>query len=102
MAPWWRGAVRRTASVARAPARPGPVVPPSVAQQIARAPERVQLGGERRPITLLFTDLHGFTSFSETVAPEVLSGVMSEYLAAMTAVGLRTRRHASTSSSATR
>jgi adenylate cyclase len=81
----WRVSVeqRRARALLRALAA---VVPPSVAQQIARAPERVRLGGERRTISVLFTDLRGFTAFSETVSPEVLSGVMSEYLAAMTVV----------------
>jgi adenylate cyclase len=62
------------------------VTPPSVAHEIARDPDRVRLGGERRTITVLFTDLFGFTSFSESVAPEVLSRVITEYLQAMTQV----------------
>jgi len=62
------------------------VIPPSVAQEISRNPQRVRLGGERRTISVLFTDLKGFTSFSETVEPEVLSRVMTEYLDAMTNV----------------
>jgi adenylate cyclase len=62
------------------------VIPPSVASEIAREPERVRLGGERRTISVLFTDLKGFTSFSETVEPEVLGRVVTEYLDAMTAV----------------
>ena len=62
------------------------VIPPSVAQEIGRNPDRVRMGGERRVISVLFTDLKGFTSFSETVEPEVLSRVITEYLDAMTAV----------------
>jgi adenylate cyclase len=62
------------------------VTPPSVAHEIARDPDRVRLGGERRTITVLFTDLFGFTSFSESVAPELLSRVITEYLHAMTRV----------------
>jgi adenylate cyclase len=46
----------------------------------------VRLGGERRTLTLLFTDLKGFTSFSETVEAETVSRMVSDYLAAMTAV----------------
>ena len=65
------------------------VTPPSVAHQIARDPDRVHLGGERRTITVLFTDLKGFTSFSENVAPELLSRVITEYLRAMTLVVFR-------------
>jgi adenylate cyclase len=62
------------------------VIPPGVAHEIARNPERVQMGGERRDMTVLFTDLKGFTSFSESVEPEVLSRVITEYLDAMTNV----------------
>jgi len=52
----------------------------------ARAPERVRLGGERRALSVLFSDLQGFTSFSETVDAEVVSAVVGEYLAAMSKV----------------
>lgn len=62
------------------------VIPPSVAQEIARNPDRVRMGGERRVLSVLFSDLKGFTSFSETVEPEVLSRVITEYLDAMTSV----------------
>jgi adenylate cyclase len=57
-----------------------------VAHEIGRNPDRVRMGGERRMISVLFTDLKGFTSFSETLEPEVLSHVITEYLDAMTAV----------------
>ena len=46
----------------------------------------MRLGGERRTISVLFTDLKGFTSFSETLEPETLSRVLAEYLDAMTSV----------------
>jgi adenylate cyclase len=62
------------------------VIPESVAQEIARHPQQVQLGGERRTISVLFTDLKGFTSFSETLDPQVLSRVLAEYLDAMSSV----------------
>jgi|SRR5579859_5069158 len=62
------------------------VIPPSVAHEIGRNPERVRMGGERRVITVLFTDLKGFTSFSETIDPDVLSQVITDYLDAMTTV----------------
>jgi adenylate cyclase len=62
------------------------VIPPGVASTIARDPDRVRMGGERRMLTVLFTDLQGFTTFSESVEPELLSRVITEYLDAMTAV----------------
>jgi adenylate cyclase len=61
-------------------------VPPAVAAEIARNPDQVKLGGERRAVSVLFTDLKGFTSFSESVEPEVLSRVITQYLNAMTKV----------------
>lgn len=62
------------------------VIPPHVAQEIARDPDAVRMGGERRVLTVLFTDLKNFTGFSESVEPELLSRVITEYLNAMTAV----------------
>jgi adenylate cyclase len=64
-------------------------IPPSVAQEIARNPERVRIGGERRVLTIVFTDIKGFTSFSETIEPEVLGRIITEYLDAMTGVVFR-------------
>lgn len=61
-------------------------VPPEVAQELARNPSAVKLGGERRPLTVLFTDLKDFTTFSESVEPEVLTRVVTEYLNVMTGV----------------
>ncbi|MGI9146589.1 MAG: CHASE2 domain-containing protein, partial [Chloroflexota bacterium] len=62
------------------------VIPPSVARELARNPEQVRIGGERRVVSVLFTDLVGFTAFSETVQPEVVASVIRDYLEAMTAV----------------
>lgn len=65
------------------------VIPPGVAHEIGRDPDRVRMGGERRTLTVLFTDLRGFTTFSEVVEPEVLGSVISRYLDAMTSVVFR-------------
>jgi adenylate cyclase len=65
------------------------VLPPSVAREISRDPDRVRFGGERRTISVLFADLIGFTSFAERVDPELLSRVITEYLDAMTRVAFR-------------
>ncbi len=44
-----------------------------------------KLGGELRLVTLLFTDVEGFTSFAETLPPERLAQLLGHYFAAMTA-----------------
>ena len=59
-------------------------VPPGVVERIVADPRRVRLGGERRELSVLFSDIAGFTRVSEGLEPEVLSAYMSEYLTPMT------------------
>ncbi len=47
-------------------------------------PERLRLEGERREVSVFFSDLRGFTTISEGVSPEQLSEVMNIYLTPMT------------------
>lgn len=49
-------------------------------------PEKVRLGGERRRLTLFFSDLAGFTTISEGLEPEVVVQLLNEYLSAMTEI----------------
>lgn len=55
-------------------------VSPAVVHDIVANPTRLRLGGERRQITCIFTDLEGFTSLSEELAPEQLAPLLNEYL----------------------
>ena len=57
------------------------MVSPAVIEQLD--PNSLQLGGKRVDISVLFADVRGFTSFSETIAPEKLVSVLNRYLAAM-------------------
>ena len=57
------------------------MVSPAVIEQLD--PNSLQLGGKRTDISVLFADVRGFTSFSETVAPERLVSILNRYLAAM-------------------
>ena len=57
------------------------MVSPAVIDQLD--PNSLQLGGKRTDISVLFADVRGFTSFSETVAPERLVSILNRYLAAM-------------------
>jgi len=54
--------------------------------EILRRPEILRLGGERREVTVLFSDLAGFTPLSERLGPEALVAVLNRYLSAMTEV----------------
>jgi PAS domain S-box-containing protein len=56
------------------------MVAPAVINQLD--PNAIQMGGERGQITTLFADVRGFTSFSESLAPEQLVSVLNQYLAA--------------------
>lgn len=59
-------------------------VAPSVVEQLLKDPSRVQLGGDRRVMTVFFSDVSGFTSLAEHMSPEALVDLINEYLSAMT------------------
>ncbi len=62
---------------------------PSVIEELIRSPEKLVLGGEKRVITAFFSDVQGFTSISETLAPEVLVELLNEFLTEMTDIILK-------------
>jgi len=57
---------------------------PAVIEQLIQHPERLKLGGERRVLSIFFSDLQGFTSMSEGLDPEELTALLNDYLSAMT------------------
>lgn len=61
-------------------------VAPEVVNQIIRHPERLRLGGERRELSILFSDIRGFTSLSETMDPEALVEVLHDFLDPMSEI----------------
>ena len=62
-----------------------------VVDEIMRNPEAIRLGGEKKELSMLFSDVEGFTSISERLAPETLVELLNMYLSAMTDVILRHR-----------
>jgi class 3 adenylate cyclase len=54
-----------------------------VVKSLLESPEGLTLGGERRKITLVMTDLRGFTSMSGRLAPEQVVTMLNRYLGAM-------------------
>lgn len=50
----------------------GHYVSPAIVEELARTPERLKLGGERRDVTLLFADVRGFSRLSEGMDAEAL------------------------------
>src|SRR5437764_12025377 len=56
---------------------------PQVAERIARWREAARLGGEKRPVAVLFSDIRGFTPLSETMNPDDMASLLSEYFTEM-------------------
>jgi len=54
--------------------------------EIIKDPAKLTLGGDRKDVSILFSDIAGFTSFSENLSPEELVHILNEYLTAMTDV----------------
>jgi adenylate cyclase len=59
---------------------------PVVDEVMKNVDEDLRLGGERRVVTVLFSDIRGFTTFSETRSPEEVIEVLNRYLTTMTDV----------------
>ncbi len=59
---------------------------PDVMNELLKDPSKLRLGGERRVLTVLFSDIKGFTSYSEKRKPEEIVKILNEYLDAMTKI----------------
>jgi class 3 adenylate cyclase len=64
----------------------GKYVSPDVARKILSSEEGLALKGERRECVVMFTDIRGFTAFSENMAPEKLVADLNEYFGRMVEV----------------
>ena len=69
----------------------GQYVPPELVEEMSRDPESYSMAGRRADLTVLFSDVRGFTTISEGLQPEQLAQLMNEYLGAMTEVIRRER-----------
>lgn len=63
-------------------------VSPDLVRQIERHPDRLVLGGEQRELSILFSDIRGFTTLSEQLTPPELVTLLNEYLSPMTRIVL--------------
>lgn len=57
---------------------------PAVIEEILKNPEGLKLGGERKTLTIFFSDIAGFSGFSERMDPEDLTALLNDYLSEMT------------------
>jgi adenylate cyclase len=64
----------------------GQYLSPALVEQLAQSPEKLALGGEEREITIMFTDMRGFTSISESYKnnPQGLTALMNRFLTPLT------------------
>ncbi len=58
----------------------------SVINEMLKDPSKLKLGGDKKDLTVLFSDIRGFTTISEKITPEELVHLLNEYLTAMTNV----------------
>lgn len=59
-------------------------VSPSIVDEILKDPENLELGGKKQNMTVLFSDIRGFTTISEMLDPKALSELLNSYLTPMT------------------
>jgi adenylate cyclase len=60
-----------------------------IVESILNTPEGLELGGEKRKVTIMMTDLRGFTSIGERLPPEDVLAIINIYLKAMTDIILK-------------
>jgi adenylate cyclase len=64
----------------------GQYVPPELADEMSRDPTNYSMEGQSREMTVLFSDIRGFTNFSEKLPPTELAEVLNSYLGTMTSI----------------
>ncbi|MHB1085799.1 MAG: CHASE2 domain-containing protein [Thiobacillus sp.] len=62
----------------------GQYVPPELAAEMSHDPAHYTMDGQSRDMTVLFSDIRGFTNFSEKLSPTELADVLNAYLSTMT------------------
>jgi adenylate cyclase len=61
---------------------------PALVDEVVRNSGRLQLGGQTREISCLFTDLEGFTNFAESAPPDQLVAILNAYLDALCSIAM--------------
>ena len=79
-----REARRRQAEAERAHATLSRYFSPNLAERLASDADAIDLGGQRREIATLFTDIASFTALVETLEPDALGPLLNDYLTGMT------------------
>lgn len=61
-------------------------VPGVILDELVKNPNEIVLGGEEKVLTVMFTDIEGFTSFSEGKEPKFVVNLINQYLSSMTKI----------------
>jgi len=61
-------------------------VPPDVVNEMVENPDSLELGGQRKEISILFSDIRGFTTIAEELGAEATTTLLNEYLTPMTQI----------------
>lgn len=69
----------------------GMYISPDYMQEISDDPDRLQLGGEIRDLSVMFTDVRQFTSISESLTPNQMIALMNEFLTPMSDIVMEYR-----------
>ncbi len=57
--------------------------PPTVVRRLMGNPSLITTGGQKKELTILFSDIKSFTTYSSTLAPDVIQKLLNEYFEAM-------------------
>ncbi len=69
----------------------GLYISPAFMEELTKDPDKLKLGGETRELTVMFTDIRGFTTISESMSPEALTQLMNSFLTPMSDLVMETR-----------
>jgi len=61
----------------------GRYIDPDFAKSLLKHPDAGELGGKRRQVAILMSDIRGFTALSETLSPEVILSILNQYFSHM-------------------
>jgi len=83
---WISGTVRNTVMTLIRRERLARFLPRELVELVENRPDELTLGGKRSLVTVMFSDIRGFTHYSENREPEEVVAVLNEYFTAMSAI----------------
>jgi adenylate cyclase len=69
----------------------GRYVSPAIVNEMLSNPDKLKVGGDKKDITCLFSDVRDFTTISEKLTPQELSSCLNRYMGAMTDIVFQTK-----------